>query len=375
MNKYSWDLNYLIKKRDELQRKVDIYESSLATYDALIASFDKRIKGCNCGYKDDIDGISTDMNIKDFVDEILPHTNPYALEMLLQTKDIFLQYKWMTEELKYSPCYLNNKQLVDYTVSLINQIPHENFVKSIKSCVMPKRNLLHIKHANKLSTNYEGLSFVDFSQKRPYGLIARQNNVNDIITLAHELFHMVIKKDQDPSSITYANYIYDEIEGYLANFIARDFLLEEKYPQKEMNLSDAQDLLKTEWTVYDAFITTSLVNFADETYKVPLGTANNYLKQEGIKFKITKNNINGFFYSSFNEELHYAFSYLAALDLYKLYKSDPEKAINHLYTIKNFKGENIEKELESIDVTFTQDGYQNLQEKCNQLLKKKTTKK
>ena len=92
MDKCSWDLNYLIKKRDELQKKVDIYESSLATYNALIASFDKRIKGSCYAFKDELDGISKELDIESFIEEILPDTNPEALEMLLQTKDIFTQY-------------------------------------------------------------------------------------------------------------------------------------------------------------------------------------------------------------------------------------------------------------------------------------------
>lgn len=374
MNKYSWDLNYLIKKRDELQKKVNIYESSLATYNALIACFDKRITGSGYAYKDELDGISNDIDVESFIEKILPNTNPAALEFLLQTKDIFMKYKLKGEKIKNSPCYLTNKQLIDYTISLIEQIPHVEFTKSIKSCVIPKRHLLHIKHKKKLSTNYYGISFVDFSQKRPYGLIARENNINDIVTLAHELFHMVIKKDLSSSNIKSSADIYDEIEGYMANFIIKD-LLKQDYPPTEMDCIDAQDLWKTGWAVYDMFVTTALLNFTDDNYKISLEKVNEYLKKEKLNFKITKKNMNAFFFDTFNDDLNYGFSYLAALDLYNLYKMDPEKAINHLYSIKNFTGKNIETELKSIDCTFYEDGYQSLDKKCNQLLKKKTTKK
>lgn len=374
MDKYTWDLNYLINKRDELQKKVEVFSNSLATYNALIASFDKRISNSCYEYKDDLDGISNDIDIESFIEDILPDTNPEALEMLLQTKDVFTQYKLTTEKLEYSPCYLNNKQLIDYTTSLIDKIPHKEFVKSIKSCVIPKKHLLHIKHRSKLSTDYYGISFVDFSQKRPYGLIARENNINDIITLAHELFHMVIKKDLHPSNIMSSNAIYDEIEGYMANFIIKD-LLKKDYSSKEMDYIDALDLWKTGCTVYDMFITTALLNSIDEKYKVQLGKVNEYLKKENFKFQVTKQNMGAFFFDTFNEDLNYGFSYLVALDLYNLYKTDPEKAINNLYNIKNFTGKNIEDELKSINCTFYEDNHQNLEAKCNLLLKKKTTKK
>lgn len=374
MNKYTWDLNYLIRKRNELQKNVEILSNSLTTYNALIASFDIKIKGSCYEYKNELDGISSDVDVESFVEEILPDTNPDALEMLLQTKDVFMQYKYPEKKEKFSSCYLNNQQLIEYTMSLIEQIPHREFVESIKSCVIPKKHLLHIKHRSKLSTDYYGITFVDFLQKRPYGLIARENNINDIITLAHELFHMVIKKDLHPSNIMSSNSIYDEIEGYLANFIIKD-LLKKDYSTKEMDYIETTDLWKTRCTIYDIFITTVLLNFMDERYKIPLGKVNEFLKNEKFKFKVTKQNMNAFFFDTFNEDLNYSLSYLAALDLHNLYKIDPEKVINNLYKIKNFTGKNIPDELKSIDCTFYEDEYQNLNTKCKQLLIKKTTKK
>lgn len=375
MNKYTWDLEYLLKKKKELIEKVAIYESSLATYNALIACYNKRITHPNKEFQDDLDDNENELFIEEFIEKILPDTNPEALEMLLQTKDLFLQYKWENNTTDFSPCYLNNEQLIEYTISLIDKIPHKTFVNQIKSCVNPNRKLLHIKHSNKLSTNYYGLSFVDFSQRRPYGLVARENNTNDIITLAHELFHMVIKKNLNPLSMNSYNYVYDEVEGYLANFIIRDLLKEEQYPKEELDFIDTQDLWRTGWTVHDSFITNAILTCTDERYKFKLQDVNQYLKEENLKVRLTKQTKNAYFHDKFNEEIVYSFSYLVALDLYELYKQDPEKAIYHLYCLKVLTGQNIEKELDVIDATFHKDDYKNLENKCNQLLKKKTTKK
>lgn len=375
MNKYNWNLNYLLKKRQELEEKVAIYESSLATYKALIASYDKRIKSSSYEYKDDLDGIENEMDINEFVEEILPDTNPKALEMLLYTKNLFQRYSWKYEPISYSPCYLNNKQLVDYTISLIEKVPNKGLVDDIKSFVIPTKNLLHIKHKDKLSTNYGGVTFIDFSTRKPYCLIARENNTNDIIALAHELFHMAIKNRANINNINGPNTIYDEIEGYMADFIMQNLLKEEGIQEKEIDFMDTEDLWKTGITAQDFFITNAILAYSDDNYKVRLGDLNQFLKEENFKFKITKKNIDAFFYDKFNEDLAYAFSYLAAVDLYELYKIDPEKAIYHLYCTNQFNGLSIEKELKSIDVTFYEDGYKNLENKCNKLLKKKTTKK
>ena len=375
MSQYNWDLDYLLKKKKELIDMIEIYESSLATYNSLIACYDKRFQASNLELKDSLDDNCHDLSIEQFIEEILVDTNPKALEMLLQTKDLFLKYKWENKEMNFSPCYLNNDQLIEFTISLIDKIPHKTFVNEIKSCVIPSRNLLHIKHRNKLSTNYYGISFVDFSSQRPYGLIARENTTNDIVTLAHELFHMVIKKDINPLTVTANNSIYDEIEGYLANFIINDHLKQENYSNEEIDCIDTLDLWKIGWAVHDTFITNAILTFVDDKYKFKLKDVNNYLKEENLKVRITKDNKNAFFYDKFNEDITYGFSYLVALDLYELYKKDPEKSIYHLYCIKALTGENIEKELDAMDATFHQDGYQNLENKCNQLLKKRTIKK
>ena len=76
-----------------------------------------------------------------------------------------------------------------------------------------------------------------------------------------------------------------------------------------------------------------------------------------------------------SNDIDYTISYLTALDLFNKYQEDPEKALSYLKLIPQLTGDNPKKDLASIESTFFEDGYQNLEEKCNQLLKKKTTKK
>ena len=65
--------------------------------------------------------------------------------------------------------------------------------------------------------------------------------------------------------------------------------------------------------------------------------------------------------------------YLTALDLFKQYETDPEKALYHLLQIPRLEGTEPKKDLEKINVTFFEDGYKNLENQCKKLLKTRTT--
>ena len=189
MKEYEWDLRYLKKVRDELEEKVKLYENTLATYQALIDSFDKRVTSYD--FLDDYKEVS----IKDFISTILSETNNSELDLLLKSRQVLNKYNSTIEDVNMSPLYLNNQELVDYTMELIKNIPHKKFVEEIKSLTCKERNLLHIKHNSKLSTSCHGLTFIDFKNHLPYGLVARENSIQDVITLGHELFHIVIRKN------------------------------------------------------------------------------------------------------------------------------------------------------------------------------------
>jgi len=364
MKKYNFDLNYLIKIRNDLTSKVDSYTSTLETYQGLIDNYDKRINPTDNTYLD----VSSEVSISSFLNEIFKDTNMELQNILLPAKNIIINYDNSIEEEPVIPLHLNNEQLVDYTIDLIRQIPNSNFVNLINSCVESEDHLLHIKHKSKLTTDFYGITFIDYINHRPYGIISRGNTIEDIITLGHELFHMVINKDAKPFSLS----PYSEAEGYLANMIMCDLLRDEFLGDKEVNHINTIDLFRNNCTIYDSFITMAILNHLKTNGKPNMRKLNTYLKEEKIQTPVRRYNYQAFFHSKYNEDLNDAFSYLVALDLYDLYKKDPEKTINSLFTVSKLKGENIEKELESVDVTFTQDGYQNLDNTCKKLLKKTT---
>jgi len=371
MNKYTLDINELIKKRDELQEKVNLYEGALETYQTLIDSYDARVQN----HRDDLLEDDEEISILEFIEDILPYTNPTSIELLLKAKDIVINYQNIIKHINLKPLYLNNQQLVDYTMSLISQIPNKKMVDEINSLIKSENNLLHIKHRKKLPTDFFGFSVVNYIDHIPYGVISRENTIQDVITLCHEMFHMVLNKDKPLDLLTHKHDLYTEAEGYLSNLICYDLLTKDHYDEKEITFIRSWDLVKNTTSIINTFVTYTLLGYLKEDDTIRLRDAKKKLKEENVLVKINSKNYKSYFRDSYLSDVNNAFSYLCALDIYNKYQQVPDKAMHNLYTISNSKGTDIITELNQAEITFHQDGYQNLDKECKTLLKKKTTSK
>lgn len=388
MKKFEWDLNYLLKREKELKEKLDLtsqetklYEEVLSTYKELIINYNNRmndIRLINCKDKCDYyyeDNEDEKITIEEFEDEILSFVNKDQLNILLQSISLLRKYSNKINPLELEPYYYGNDELIDYTISLLEKIPNKQLVKKLKELSNPKNKLLHIKHECKIPLKYYGLTLIDTERHIPYGIISRKNTIQDIITSGHELFHMALRENEDPFFLESMKTIYTETEGYFANLLFTDLLKQEGFSSLGLDFLDSYDLFRNKYIIEDSFITISALSNFKNDGKINFDKLNKYLKNFDITPMINENNFEGYLRNDFEIDLNYAFSYLVALDLFNLYKNDPEKAINNLLYVPNLLGENITKDLKSIDVTFHEDGYQNLNHQCEKLLIKTTSLK
>lgn len=369
MGKFQWDIKLLLEKEKELEQKVSLYEEVLATYRQMILNYDSSL----VSFQERDDDYSSQSIIKNFKENILPNVDPIQMSSLSNALNITKKYDTKLSPNNFSECYLNNKELVEVSIHLFEKIPHKYFVQKAKFFADPKNQLLHIEHQSKTVTPCPGLTFVDTDKHISYGLISRRNTSLDIITLFHELFHMNIRKNTPPLFENENQSLYDETEGYLANLIIYDLMKNENLYEEDALSFIKFNLNRNVTTFTDAFIIESIFSKFEKENQVDFKSLNKYLKAHDINTPINNKNLLGFLQEDFKNDVDDAFSYLTALDLYDLYKKAPEKAINNLFLLPTLQGNNIQKDLENIGVTFYQDGYQNLNKQCKRLLKRKTT--
>ena len=377
MKPYEWDLDLLLQKEKELNEKVNLYQEELSVYRALINNYSIDVyesrKKHDKYFEDDVEENVNCLSLDDFKENVSCYSNMAQLQLLNNSMEILKNYSYKYDHRILTPCHLNNNELVDYVIYLANKLPNEHFINFFNNFTNQEKHLLHIKHQDKLPTGNRGLTFVDTEKHIPYGLIARENTIHDIITLGHELFHMVVRQNEEPFFLDSTRTVYTEAEGYFANMLFGDLLLEEHYPKDDISFLNGYDLKTTADVINDTFVTTIALNNFENNNKIDFKELKKYLTKYNITTPINKKNFKGYLSNYFNYDANDASSYLVALDLYNLYKKDPEKALYNVLKIPNLEGNNIQKDLESINVTFFEDGYQNLDNHCKQLLKRRTT--
>ena len=373
MQKFRWNIELLHSKKQELEKIVNLYEELLELYTTLIQEYDIKINSNQIDW--DLEKEQETITVENFKREVVNRINPEKLSIVLNAIEVAKNYhsKWMEPQFDIYP--LNDEQLIELTRTLFRQIPNLYFQEQFDNITNPNNNLLHIKYFRKLMTEEFGLTYIDTKDHIPYGLVARYNTIQDIITLAHEITHMIIRKFEEPMFVFSNKTTYTETEGYFINLLFSELLEKQGFNKAELTNFDKIDLQAILSIVNDTFITISGIQLHDNQTSINFSKLRNHLKKYNIHTPINSQNFEGFLHEDFEKDINYAISYLAALDLYQIYKIDPEKAIDHLFVLPTLPGEHLKQELETIEVTFFEDGYNNLNNHCKKLIKQKATPK
>lgn len=372
MGKYEWDISKLIEKRNELERmynanKDELTKEQLEVYRDLVRNYDIRIDGTEISFDHDED--DEEFYPMDFFrNVIIPSVSVTQLDVVTGAAKIAKNYVVDLEPLILDQAKLNDEELVEITASLFSQIPNIRLYKDFLRIVNSDEHCLLIKYYSNLPTEDYGLAFVDPIKHKSFGLVARQNSMSDVITLAHEASHMILRKDESPFFWKTPKRMYGEVEGYFINLLFNDLLNQNGYQVGEgFNIKDVNLVLTH---IQDVFAAMKVIEYSPDN-KTNFTRLITELKKHGIETPISKENVRFLLYPEFREDLDSSSSYLVALDLYKQYQKDPERTIDSLYSIPLLGGEHVYQELEKIGVTFFEDGYQNLDNQCKKLLKEK----
>ena len=187
---------------------------------------------------------------------------------------------------------------------------------------------------------------------------------------------MIVREKEQPFFITTNKTVYTEVEGFFANLLFADMLQKQGiYNPGEIHSYSKRDLQSILDNCNVTFIAKSGMNLLKDG-KINFSQLETILREKNILTPVNENNFPAFIDNeTFENDLDLSISYLVALDLYYQYKQDPEKALHNLLTIPSLDGEQIKKDLETIDVTFFDDNYSNLNRHCKMLLKRNTTSK
>lgn len=362
MANYEWNLEKLIKEREEVGKKLKIYTELFDRYTDMIENTDARIT-----LNSKVISVPSGIKLlkKQFYDTIAPN----KMDLVIKAMDITKDYQIPFIDFYFSTLPLTNDELIEETRQLFKSLSIKEFLDGFDYYTNPKNQLLHIKYYKKLLTDAYGLSYVDPSKQICYGLIARHNTIEDIITVGHELFHMIIRKKEEPLFNYSEKPTYEETEGYFANLIFCDMLQQRKTNNSsELSWISTIDLQSIIDSITCTFVAKNSISTMDQNGNINYPDLLLNLQQYNINLPINEENINYFISSTLDENINQTVSYLTALDLYHLWQTDPEQAFYYLMRVPTLEGKEPKRDLEQIGVTFFEDGYKNLSDHCKKLL-------
>lgn len=368
--KYNWNiheirnnivtLNNMLKFEKEEEKRETIL-CQIETYKTMLnITVSKKYNGL----ESDVKKLTVFETVKSFFEGFEPEKEEDIYELVADSYPIIRDFS--CDNITISTVICDNETLLYNTdIFLSKYLPSELYQRFLK---FKKENpdYLHIQKDCGLNA-YHGITFTDYVLLKKYVLALRNNTIQDLVTLPHEIFHTIFN---DYNEETFFNSLYytHEIEGSFANFLVTDFYLKEMpdFGRELMAyfLYDYQENIKS--LLYGIYYLASLTekfHFRENkfhkliaSYQLP-----NITSEEQLKLCLSSN---------YAETINYSLAYLAGLDLYKIYINDPELAIYLLQNIRYAKEEqNVIQLLRRNHITFMNDGYQNLKDHVKQIKK------
>lgn len=306
-----------------------------------------------------LEEIPIDKNIEDYMIRSLPY---------LVGKENDLIDNSINTSTNFYRCYQSNSQMID----LITCFYWTMLKIDIRPYLMDRdgNSLIQFEYNRNQALNSSGFTYANPFDQKNYGIVFRENTIEDIITTAHEISHMLHLKN-NPTWFHQNSCYSKEADTIFIEMLLFDFL--EQYYNYPKELLD-------NWRVdylYNAMDHASIIalyyaieNISDSSFE----NIDCFLKSQNILLSLTENDLNYYEYNYdlYSKENNYQnnFSYLIALDLYRQYKKDPELAIYYYHLFSNISRKNTPFFLRSLGITFPTDDFQNLKEEIKMYTKK-----
>lgn len=369
MAKYHWNIQEIRKNIKELEHlskietdieKRRIILETLKLYDSMLQGITRnKEKNSNQHMKDN--------NTSD----------------MIQALEEYRMYLDVSDE-KYVNLFLNTypflenfhlESAFDYIIPFNNEVLleiNDDFLRTyLPDCLLHKYEQERVDvHIQSMMGNNRGCTFIDPILQKKYILFNRQNDIMDLGVMPHESFHSIFN-NFDSYRIGYNELRYtQEIEGSFANFLFADYYKKEN---QELALEYEKTLLTDYYYRTLSFLI--LANYLQSIKKN--GNIRGHKFQKFLNcYKLDKmldtnailSIIDG--YEDATDAITYNYSFLASLDLYEIWKQDPEFSFYLLQNIRYMRtDDDVFNLLRRNHITFMDDGFQNLQKYIKNLSK------
>lgn len=372
--KYKWDVKEIRENINKLEKYLacESYKNIIELTEEYLDSYHKMLKMMYAKGYSDFDFFDENHNFKNYRESLyllkdyIKNCDKDILNTVINSYSVLLGNNFEDLSSLDNPIKINNNEVIDICEDFFKSMLPDAFYREIKYVLNFTPDIININY-NKHDRDFSGFTLIDPLLKKVYISVTRKNQTIDLSILPHEFFHYLFFSRSFKLGDYTFNYL-NEVEGHLANLLFGDYYyknFDSNYIQKFYLSATSLDI--EELAISKCMYDSSFFNLVVNSRKF-----NKKIKKLGIDSIDSSKLINSYLDDVPNLEsnLVYTFSYLAALDLYYIYHNDRDKAFYLLQNIKdNEREKNTFEVLRNNEVTFMDDGYNNLKKYIKQINK------
>ena len=367
--RYNWNYKELRDNKNELINLLDTtsdikdkeeIEATIEMYNEMLKLANKNINAYS-----QFDDTMESLDINDL---ILDFSYSYSKDML-PILNLLLPAMKVLKDKKNNVARTfkigdNNDEIVTVTLDFFSKMTTPDIYKKVEER-FENKHFLNITYYKEMNP-FPGVTFIDGVLKKKYIAMSRNNEVLDLVHLAHELFHDTFSDYEVKTIFEHKTFYLTEVEGMLANILFGEYF--KKYIGNNDEEID-NDLIKNYFLegfnneITDLVIRNSIIEAIDNKGKLRLTKLNKYITSYNISDINDLNDLIHYLNTPQATHITYALSYLVAIDLLYIYIRDREEAF---YLLKNFRYIKNEDDIISLlkrnNITFFEDDYKNLKD-------------
>jgi hypothetical protein len=265
-------------------------------------------------------------------------------------------YEWFMEQPPITPFYISHKKLIELGYECLEQLHDKELLNIYEKITKRKNHQLYMSGKDNPSgivACLDGATFFNSITRKPYLYVYRTNTACDLQSLVHEALHAHFY-DLNKDARNFITY-FRELEGWLGNFMAIDFLRKKGYEEvaRQLELVDLKSELFDSYRLY----LSDLLFGLQKNNKFDLKRVKQCYEQETHdKWKYNKDSLDEF-YSIYGFDVSIdLLNYLMVLDTYA--KTDNFEDVYHkILEMKSSDDFDTVMNLEDFGYTFMDDGF------------------
>lgn len=263
--------------------------------------------------------------------------------------------------------YFSFDCIVESAASFYRSLPNNKYYLEISKYLNNKNHLLTFKYSNEYDLLY-GTTFQLFYQNpTSYILVYIMNNINDLLTLDHELAHAYFNKYSTSKTLHTPYYYLTEVEGMFFEYLKEEYLLSQHLYQSDISYIRQEQMDIVSNMIRNLYISDLVIKYYDKTGKIDEEKIMELILKKGLlkeyDIDILCNSL--LMYPRYS--IKDCISYFTFLDLKNIAEKDVEKALYLLEEIRKDHNPNIFSTLRKNEITFMDDNFKNLKKEFKSL--------